>query len=159
MLFRSGLMKIVKQEMTRRVAYVLENDDIQKAYEAMKSLNVRHVPVTRNDKVVGILSDRDLLFHGKPGKDGAVTLPHKKVDDVMTKEVVVCSMSDSIGKIADILIERKISAVPVVDSSHKLVGIITSTDLLKLLRDKAWEIHIPMPFVFERHALLPELAF
>ncbi|MFH1768550.1 MAG: CBS domain-containing protein [Candidatus Omnitrophota bacterium] len=56
-----------------------------------------------------------------------------KVRDLMTKEVVTVSPEDSLGEVGAILKEKRISGVPVVDQEKKLLGIITITDLLKVL--------------------------
>lgn len=55
-------MKTARDEMTRQVAIVLEDDDLAEAYIAMRSLEIHHVPVVRNGKLVGVLSDRDILI-------------------------------------------------------------------------------------------------
>ena len=129
-------MHCVKEEMTHRVAFVLETDDLESAYLSMRAVNARHLPVIRDNRVVGILSDRDILLHSKAGKHGEIMVPKKEVGSVMTKEVIVCHLTDSIEAIAEVMVDKKIDSLPVVDSQGALAGIITSTDLLRLLRDE-----------------------
>ena len=146
-------MTKVKSEMTRKVAFVVETDDLSVAHREMKALNVRHVPVTRDGKVVGMLSDRDVLLHSKPNQKGEILVPNVTIKNVMSAPPLVCKCEDSVGAIAEIMIEEKIDAMPVVDKEDKLVGIITSTDLLRLLVDEVWSLHRPLPFHFEPHPL------
>lgn len=151
-------MTKVCTEMTRRVSYALETDDIQDTYRAMQALGVRHVPVTRQGRVVGILSDRDILLLAKPSAEGTPVVPSKRVDLVMTKEVVTCREDDSIGSCVDALLRHHIDSLPVVDSAGKLVGILTTTDLLRLLRDRDWEVQKKLPFKWESIPLLTQWA-
>jgi len=142
-------MHCVNDEMTHRVAFVLESDDIDTAYLSMRSVNARHLPVIRDNKVVGVLSDRDILLHAKVGKSGRITVPKKLVSDVMTKEVIVCHVNDSIESIAEVMLEKHIDCLPVVNDDGELAGIITSTDLLRLLRNEFPH----RPVVYDRLAI------
>lgn len=58
-----------------------------------------------------------------------------KVKDVMTRSVITVKEQDTLSDVADLLIKVKISGIPVVDKDKKMVGIITTTDLLNLMRD------------------------
>ena len=147
-------MTKVATEMTRKVVYVLEQDDLAKAFTSMKAMGIRHIPVTKEGRVVGMLSDRDVLAHSKMSKSGNTSVPEITVSEVMSTPVFSCRAEDSIGKIADMMLEHKIDAVPVVDASAKLVGIITSTDLIRLLRDQEWTVKASIPFHFQRVPLL-----
>ncbi len=129
-------MTKVSQEMTRKVVFVLEQDNLAKAYTSMKAMAIRHIPVTKDGRVVGMLSDRDILTNSKASKNGNTIVPEVCVSDVMSTPVLSCRAEDTIGKVADMMLEHRIDAVTVVDSNAKLVGIITSTDLIRLLREQ-----------------------
>ena len=141
-------MNKVKGEMTLRVAFVLESDKIDKAFETMKVLNMHHVPVVRDRKVIGMLSDRDILLHAHL-KNGATVVPDKLVSEVMGKRLVMCNPETSIATVAEMMLSQHIHALPVVDKDGKLVGIITSSDLIRILRDGEWLNNSTRPFLFE----------
>ncbi len=150
-------METVKAEMTRRVVFVTEDDDLVQAYDSMRALEIQHVPVVREGKVVGILSDRDVLLHAHK-RHGRIEVRTTKVREAMVTNVAVCSPSTSIGSAVDLMIERRIHCLPVIDKDQRLVGIITTTDLLRLLRDREWRVELPLPFQFEKPSLLMGLA-
>ena len=82
-------MKTARDEMTRQVAIVLEEDDLAQAYIAMRALEIHHVPVVRKGKLVGVLSDRDILICARE-KHGNIVVPNKKVGEVMSTQPVSC---------------------------------------------------------------------
>lgn len=147
-------MTQVQSAMTRRVSFAVETDDLRQIYNTMRALGVRHVPVTRDGKVVGMLSDRDFLLHGHPDKDGALVVPAKPVSEVMSAPVVTCSESDTIGGCVDALLAHGIDSLAVVDGAEKLIGILTTTDLLRLLRDSDWRPTQRVPFQWESIPIL-----
>lgn len=147
-------MNKVHTEMTSRVVFAKETDDLQQVHQSMRALGVRHVPVTRDGIAVGILSDRDVLRHAQPGKEGHIKVPAKSVQEVMTRELIVCHEEDSLSACADSMLKHQISCLPVVDSKGKLVGILTTTDLLRLIRDRYWEPDKKLPFRWETIPLL-----
>jgi CBS domain-containing protein len=130
-------MKAV-QAMTRNVVCMQETDSIEAARDIMKEWDMRHLPVTRDGVLVGILSDRDLLLHTSGDRvsgDGQVA--DRSVRETMTKKPITCSPADSIAHIAGLMVDNKIDCVPVVeDEDGELVGLITTTDLLDLLRER-----------------------
>lgn len=125
------------QEMSRAVVTIEARATLRAALESMQGGHFRHLPVIDDNELVGILSDRDLRIEA----------PDLLVADVMTKCVETCDESDSLGDVADRMVEHEISALPVVDGQRRLIGIVTSSDLLKYLRrTHRWETGDP----FER---------
>lgn len=95
--------------------------------EEMKKRNIRHVPLLENKKLAGIVSDRDLL---KVDLSGPFLF--LKGHDIMATILVVTDEETPLAHIAKVLIEEKISALPVIDKTHQfLVGFISRTDILK----------------------------
>lgn len=94
--------------------------------EQMKLNNIRHIPLVKNQKIVGMISDRDLLKLELAG-----TFSFLKAEDVMTTVLVVAQEETPLAHIARVLVEEKISALPIIDKSHHLVGMISRTDILK----------------------------
>jgi len=136
--------------MTRDVTVVPPELPLAAAWSIMARLKIRHLPVVRAGALIGMLSDRDVLVHGKLAGNGAFQVPDKLiVADAMTPvPLETCEASTSVSDLAKVMIEKKIDAVPVVRGLH-LVGLVTTTDLIELLieRDEAR----PLPFDFRLH--------
>ena len=121
--------------MTRNVVTIEPTQSLKAAHEIMIEWSIRHLPVVQNKKVVGILSDRDVLIHASQGKNGLV-VPLIQVKDAMTAMPMTCHSSAAVGKIARMMIEHKIDSLPIVNPESELVGLVTSTDLLELLAER-----------------------
>jgi CBS domain-containing protein len=126
------------QAMTRNVICVHETDAIETARDIMKEWDIRHLPVVRDRMLVGILSDRDVLLHTSGGQiagDGQIA--DRSVRETMTKKPITCCSADPISYIAGLMLDNKIDCVPVVEEDDgELVGLVTSFDLIELLREK-----------------------
>ena len=113
--------------MTKNVRTLAPTDTLADAFALLKELNARHAPVVSEAKLLGILSDRDLRrAHGNG-------LPNETpVADVMTKDVRTLEPSEVLSKAAELMVEHRISALPVVGSDEgELVGILSSTDVVE----------------------------
>ena len=114
----------VKQIMTTDVRTVSPNDTIAKAASIMGQLNVGSVPVTDNNRVVGIVTDRDIVLRSVAmGKD-----VNQKVSDIMTTNVKCIDPETDVHTAADIMAENQVRRLPVVESG-RLVGIVAIGDL------------------------------
>ncbi|MCB1189347.1 MAG: CBS domain-containing protein [Leptospiraceae bacterium] len=119
------------QIMNKPVKTVSPDAFISKAWEMFKSLNIRHMPVlSPNNKIVGIISDRDLLKYVSVNERNLQIESHKKIRDIMATDVITANPMTDIRKIAQMLFEHRISAMPIVDEKDNLVGIITRSDIL-----------------------------
>lgn len=94
--------------------------------EMMKEKGIRHVPIVENHNIAGMVSDRDLLKVDMLG-----TFPFLKAEDIMTTVLIVALDETPLAHIARVLMEEKISCLPVIDKDHKLIGIISRTDILR----------------------------
>jgi acetoin utilization protein AcuB len=129
--------------MTRDVIVVPHSLSVTHAWRILQENRIRHLPVVDDGKLAGILSDRDLLLLGHIQPSGEVSFVDRAVGDIMTLRPLTCAPSSSVAEVVRIMTSHKIDALPVV-SGDRLVGLVTSTDLLLLL-DKAEE---PLPFEF-----------
>lgn len=107
--------------------------------EMMYSMDVRHLPVVDDARLVGIISDRDLRALWDPTKsvvagDGRVY--DRRVVDYMTTDPVTVSEEDEVEDVIDLLLEHRVGAIPVVDAEGMLVGIVSYMDVLRAARDK-----------------------
>lgn len=92
----------------------------------MKTKNIRHIPIIKNKKILGMISDRDLLKLDLSG-----VFSFLKAEEVMSTVLIVVGEETSIAHIARVLVEENISALPVVNKKHELTGMISRTDILK----------------------------
>lgn len=127
----------VKELMSKNPITVNPNDNLDRVFFLYNFENIRHLPVVENNKLVGILSDRDLKKILGPKKsfvvnpDGTtVKLSTRKVKNIMRRGVITVEPEQRTADAAAIMAKRKIGALPVIHK-NKLVGIITSTDILQ----------------------------
>jgi acetoin utilization protein AcuB len=134
-------MVLVSDWMVVEPRFVSPDTPVLEAEWIMDDGNFRHLPVVRKDRLVGIVSDRDLRGVTAPS---ATTLSRYElnylvsrttVDRVMNAPVITVSPDDRIEDAALKMVEHKISALPVVDD-ERLVGILTITDLMHALVDR-----------------------
>ena len=113
--------------MTRNPITVRPEDDLALARQIMLWAGVRHLPVVRDGRLVGLLSDRELLqASSELGFATARTLPVSKVS---RQEIPSVGPHDPVEDAAARMVSERIDGLPVLDHG-KLVGIVTTTDLL-----------------------------
>ena len=98
------------------------NSSLFEAKQLMAQYDINGILVTVDEKPVGILTSRDMLFE---------TDSTQIVENVMTKELITTPIGTSIEKAQTILHENRIEKLPVIDSTGNLCGLITSVDILK----------------------------
>lgn len=118
----------VFEAMTESVRTVPRTMVAARAYELMKNSGVHHLVVTDNSRVVGILSDRDIA----PRRRASAAVAPAAVETLMSSPVATIDKNDTIRKAANVMRGRTIGCLPVMDRG-KLVGIITTSDVLRLL--------------------------
>jgi acetoin utilization protein AcuB len=131
---------LVQGWMTTTVSTVEPETSMMKASIIMKEKKIRCLPVV-NEKgeLVGIVSDRDLR-DAAPSKATTLDvyelnylLSSMKIKDIMTKDLVVARPEETVEFAAILMLENKISSLPVINDKDMLVGIITQTDIFKVL--------------------------
>ncbi len=132
--------------MTRTIVVAQPRLPLDAAWRVMVDRRIRHLPVVEGRRLVGILSDRDVLLRATLDDDARVIVPGLEVALAMTPAPLVCAPMTTISDVALTMIERKIDALPVVEGD-RLVGLVTSTDLLQLLVEK--DTKQPLPFDFD----------
>jgi acetoin utilization protein AcuB len=110
---------------------ISEKTKLNEAYQLMHEKGIRHLPVVKNWKLVGLVTDRDLrLSTSKLAKHPFS--PDAEVGKVMSHPVNTIGPNDTVERATQIMRELKIGCLPVVEEDH-LVGIVTVTDLLDAL--------------------------
>jgi len=135
---REMVNKPVAVIMTRDVITIDVDGDLNNACSIFREKKVRHLPVVKGDRLVGILSYNAVLrlsfgevYDDKSAID-ATLYKLLKLEHVMVENPIKVKPDDSIKKVAKILIKNKFHALPVVEH-RKLVGIVSTTDLLRYL--------------------------
>jgi len=102
------------------------------AWALMSKKGFRHIPIVSGPgHLVGIVSDRDLLRF--PSElDGRTAAP-RKVGQIMKTEVLTATPTTDIAEIARVMLDERISALPILDGTHHPVGIVTVSDILRVL--------------------------
>jgi acetoin utilization protein AcuB len=130
---------LIQEWMTKDVITVEEKDSLQKAVSLMKEHSIRLLPVMRGKKLVGILSDGDIKKASIPDLSAldVQELLYRsyqlKVEDIMTKNPITVPTDCTIEEAAEVLLNNKINGVPVIDPHGEVAGIITQTDMFKVI--------------------------
>lgn len=132
----------VKKVMTANPETVHLGMKLSLVREIMENAPFHHLPVVDGDKLVGMLSSTDVLALGIMAGQNVDTrqldamLDHTlTIEDVMTKKLVTLSGGQTVRDAAEILAERSFHSLPVVENG-KLVGIVTSSDLIRYLLEQ-----------------------
>ncbi len=128
---------LVGERMSKPVITVEPSVPVQDALQLMKKERIRRLPVTHKGHLVGIVSDKDLLY-ASPSKATSLSvwelnylMSKITIEDVMTKEVITVTEETPVEEAARIMADNKIGGLPVVRDGA-VVGIITETDLFKI---------------------------
>lgn len=128
-------MATVSQWMTKTVVTITPHDTMRQARELLSKHRINQLPVVVNEKLVGIVTDRDIrnaypsslrLLRGKDIDDFADA---HTIEEVMTYNVIVVNPRTSLREATQRLRRQRLGALPVVEN-EQLVGIITRSDLL-----------------------------
>lgn len=132
----------VSQIMTSNLVLLNLNDTLEKAEVLFKKNNIRHIPVVNNHEIVGILSYTDLLrisfadaVYEEEDHVDTIVYNMFSLQQVMVRNIVTVKPSDTIHEVAEILAKENFHALPV-EENGKLVGIVTTTDLIKYLLEQ-----------------------
>jgi len=138
---------LIQEYMTPDPVVIDENTTIMDAAQQMKEKKVRRFPVVRDGRLIGIVTDRDLRSAAPSqvlsfDECERQLLPelHKllssvKIKDIMSRQVITVAPDQSIVMAAHLMLKNRISGMPVVDAAGRLVGIITQTDVFRILID------------------------
>ncbi len=131
---------LVKRYMRTKLVTVGPEEGANAALYLMKKSSLRHLLVMDGKKLVGIVTDRDFrLVRPSPATSLSIfeinyLLEKLKVKEIMTKKVITVTQEIPIAEAAQLMLNRRIGALPVLKEG-KVVGIISETDLLRALID------------------------
>ena len=119
-------MRTIADIMTRDVQTISTQETIQRAAQLMDELNVGAIPVLDGDKLVGMITDRDITVRSvAAGQDPRST----KVTDVMSTDVRTCTADQSIDDVLATMGDVQIRRIPVLDAQSKVIGIVSLGDV------------------------------
>jgi Mg/Co/Ni transporter MgtE len=129
--------------MTREVMTLLEEDNLEEVTAGLARFRFHHLPVVDGDKLVGMLSHRDMLHATVAGFDRSPAALAKQarfleqtfVRDVMKTHVFTAAPEETIRAAAQRMLEHRVGALPVVDENFRLLGIITENDIVRTVAE------------------------
>jgi CBS domain-containing protein len=120
-------MQRISEVMTREVQSISPQETLQRAAQLMDELNVGSLPVCDNNRVVGIVTDRDLTIRATSSGQAP---DQAKVQDVMSTDIRTCYEDEEVDKVMEQMSDVQIRRIPVLDrNSNQLVGIVSLGDL------------------------------
>ncbi len=123
--------------MTRRVVTVEMDDSLQIISEIFENVKFHHILVVENQKLVGVISDRDFIKALSPFLDTPsevkrdITTLDKRAHQIMNRTPITVDAETSIEKASNLLLENNISCLPVISPQGSVEGIVTWKDILK----------------------------
>jgi CBS domain-containing protein len=118
--------------MTREVEVISPDAPIREAAMKMRALDVGPVPVCSGERLIGMVTDRDIAIRAVAEGCNPNSTP---VQQVMTPEVLYCFEDQDVEDAANLMEERQVRRIPVLDSRNRLVGIVSLGDLSLGTRD------------------------
>lgn len=119
----------VSDAMTAGPITVAPSDTLERADTLMKLGRMRHLPVEHHGKLVGLITQRDMLkvLGASPGALSTVM----RAADVMVTNVLTATAAQPLRKAARVMFDQKIGCLPVIDDERRVVGILTETDFIR----------------------------
>ncbi len=124
----------VQSHMTKDVITLNPDNTLAEARNIMLSKHIHHIPILEGKKLVGMVTSWDMFKLGKSADEYATM----KVSEVMTKRVATLDPDQHLGAVADVLTRHLFHAVPIVNDEHELLGIVTSTDIIRYEHTKEY---------------------
>jgi len=130
---------VVDEVMTAVPVTTSPHATVRQALRLLLTLDLRHLPVVDDGRLIGMLSDRDFRTALGPGfLDGIASADalEASVASLMTADLVIVAPETDLAEVIDLMIEHRIGAIPVVgDVADELLGIVSYVDILRAARD------------------------
>jgi CBS domain-containing membrane protein len=133
---KNGNESVVREIMMGNPVTLKPADTLDLANDIISLGRIRHIPVVEDGRLVGLLSERDLIgaaatqIFGLKQKRKSALLKTVLIKDVMKKKVITTNPDTPIKDAAHLMADKKIGCVPVIESGT-LVGLLTTTDILR----------------------------
>ena len=116
----------VKDVMHSRVTWVEPGTSLAQIAKKMRDQDIGAVPVGENDRLVGMVTDRDICCRGLADGQDAGSLTAR---DVMSKPIIYCKVDDNIANAVRLMEQKKIRRLPVIDENKRMVGMLSLGDV------------------------------
>ena len=124
----------VRNILVRGLKTISHEATMVEAEGILKEFGIRHLPVTDQGKIVGIISDRDVLEATSVLRNQEKRIyKHRKVSEFMSAPVFTMSIEDEVEQVAYEMIHKEVSSIIIQDENQNPVGILTTSDLLGVL--------------------------
>lgn len=115
----------VREAMTEDVLLTHPGQSIREAARLMAEHDIGALPVEENDRLVGMITDRDIAVRAVADDRG----PDTKIADVMSREVLYCFDDEDLDDVARNMADVQVRRLPVVNRDKRLVGIVSLSDV------------------------------
>lgn len=132
-------MSVIEKIMTTHVVTVAMDDTLKVIHEIFENVRFHHILVTEDNKLVGVISDRDLLKAVSPYANTPSELPRdaatlkKRAHQIMSRKPITIGIEGSAFDAVKLFIDKNISCLPVLDKNGDIAGILTWRDILKAI--------------------------
>ncbi|MBX2889832.1 MAG: CBS domain-containing protein [Saprospiraceae bacterium] len=124
----------IRQHMTTNVITLKPDSTLGEARDILLKKRIHHIPIVENKMLVGMVTSWDLFKLGKAADD----YQSMKVSEIMTTKIATLEPDQHLGAVADVLTRHLFHAVPIVNDKRELLGIVTSTDIIRYEHSKEY---------------------
>ena len=133
---------LVKEIMSRETKSIPPDMVLPEAHQVMITNNIRRLPVVKGDKLMGIVTLSDIQ-QASPSDATSLSvwelnylLAKLTIKEIMTSPVMTICEDDSVNKAANMMLDNKFGGIPVVNSVGKLVGMVTESDIFRMVAER-----------------------
>jgi CBS domain-containing protein len=126
--------ELVQSHMTKDVVTLNPDSTLGEVREILLGKHIHHIPIVEGKKLVGMITSWDLFKLGKSAEE----YHSMKVSEVMTRRIATLDPDQHLGAVAEVLTRHLFHAVPIVNDDHELLGIVTSTDIIRYEHTKEY---------------------
>ena len=124
----------VKDIMTRDCIYINAESTIEDAYDSLKDSDINQMPVVSfAKKIIAMINKEKILYLLMDDIENSKYTLMKKLDDVYLDEVITADPISDIRRVAKVMIDFRLDAIPIVDENDILQGIVSKTDIIKAI--------------------------
>lgn len=126
-----------KDIMCKNIFYASYDDSMIRCASILKENNIGFLPIIKDGKVVGVITDRDLCIRGITDEANF----HNPVENIITRQIITVSVDDSLTAVCQVMEKYRIKRV-LVHQHQKIVGVISFSDLLRAEIDSNTLLHV-----------------
>lgn len=126
--------ELVQSHMTTDVITLGPENTLGEAREILLGKHIHHLPIVEGRRLVGMVTSWDIFKLGKSAEE----YKDMKVKEIMTTKVATLDPDQHLGAVAEVLTQHLFHAVPIVNDQHELLGIVTSTDIVRYEHTKEY---------------------